>query len=601
MAKLVNQSDIVKVTRLDKIGLGGLAGLIMNVLKLKDINELYERHQNHSGVEFIDALFEEIKIEFDFFKDELERIPKTGPFITISNHPLGGIDGLILIKLVSLVRPDFKVMANFLLKNVTPIKDYFLSVNPFEDKKDLRSSFSGIKESMQYVSEGHGLGIFPAGEVSTYNIEEQRIVDKEWEESALKMIKKMQVPVVPIFFKARNSRLFYLLALLHPTLRTAKLPSEILSQKNKSIRIRIGKPISIKEQLEFSDIKAYSAFLRSKTLMLSKTIEAEKQRIITLTLDKPEALPQPIADETPAHLIESEIAGLREIPGTLLTESRGLEVFLAKASQIPNILQEIGRLREITFRDVGEGTNNPTDLDEYDAYYHHLFLWDKATSKIAGAYRLGMGADIYNQSGIKGFYIPTLFKVERELHYLFYQGIEMGRAFVVKEFQQKPMPLFLLWKGIVHVILRNPEKVKYLTGCVSISNHFTRFSKSLMVEFVKQHFYDAETAAMVKPKKEFKGKLGKLERAFLNSFGNDLNKFDKLIEELEPGSMMRFPVLLKKYIKQNARVIGFNVDPKFNNAVDGLMYIDIQNLPEQTLQPVLEELESATKQEFSQK
>lgn len=600
MAKLVNQSDIVKVTRLDKVGLGGLAGLIMNVLKLKDINELYERHQQHTGVEFIDALFKEIQIDFDFFKEELSRIPKTGPFITVSNHPLGGIDGLILIKLVSLVRPDFKVMANFLLQNVEPIKDLFLAVNPFEDKKDLRSSFSGIKESMQYVREGHGLGIFPAGEVSTYKFEEQRIDDKEWEESAIKMIRKLEVPVVPIYFKARNSRLFYLLAMLHPTLRTAKLPSEILSQKNKSIRIRIGKPISVKEQQTFAELAAYGEFLRSKTFILSKTMDVEKQRIITLSLDKTEPIAQPIAPPTDRELIKSDIAHLRSLPGTLLTETRGTEVFLANAQEIPNVLREIGRLREITFRDVGEGTNEPLDLDAYDAYYHHLFLWDAEAGEIAGAYRLGIGADIYNAHGIKGFYIPTLFRVERELHYLFSQGIEMGRAFVVKAYQQKPMPLFLLWKGIVHVILRNPDKVRYLTGCVSISNHFTRFSKSLMVEFVKQHFYDAATAAMVKPKKEFKGKLGTLERTFLNTLGNDLNKFDKLIEELEPGSMMRFPVLLKKYIKQNARVIGFNVDPNFNNSVDGLMYIDIQNIPEQTLQPVLEELDKATKLEGNQ-
>jgi putative hemolysin len=171
----------------------------------------------------------------------------------------------------------------------------------------------------------------------------------------------------------------------------------------------------------------------------------------------------------------------------------------------------------------------------------------------------------------------------------------MGRAFVTPEYQQKPMPLFLLWKGIIHVILRNPEKIRYITGCVSISNQFTKFSKSLMVAFVEKHFYDKEMAKLVKPRKEFKGKLGKLEETFLSSLGNDLNKFDKLIEELEPGSM-RFPVLLKKYIKQNARVIGFNVDPKFNNTVDGLMYIDIHNLPEQTLQPVLDELNKAAQQ-----
>jgi putative hemolysin len=589
MTKLVEQSDFARVTQLDKIGLSKLAGLIMNVLKLKDINELYERHSNQSGVEFIDALFEEIKIEFDYFAEELDRIPKTGPFITISNHPLGGIDGLILIKLISQVRPDFKVMANFLLQKVDPIKDFFMPVNPFEDKKDLKSSFTGLKESLNFLKQGHGLGIFPAGEVSTYHLEENKIVDKAWEDSVIKFIRKMEVPVVPVYFRARNSRLFYLLAMLHPTLRTAKLPSEIMSQRNKSIRIRIGKPISVKEQGEHGDISAYGAFLRNKTLMLSKTLEKEKKNLVLSTdaASKPAA---PIAQPTPDADIIREVEILRARKGSLLTENRGMEVFLADAASIPNILREIGRLREITFRAIGEGSNNALDLDEYDSYYLHLFLWDKAGQKLAGAYRLGFGADIYDKFGIRGFYIPTLFRLEKELHPLFSKGLEMGRAFVVQEYQQKPMPLFLLWKGIVHVILRNPDKIQYITGCVSISNNFTRFSKSLMVAFVRANFYDSEKAALVKPKKEFKGKLGRLESAFLQSLGNDLNKFDRLIDELEPGGMMRFPVLLKKYIKQNARVIGFNVDSKFNNVVDGLMYIDIQNLPEQTLQPVLEEL-----------
>ncbi len=592
--KLVDETQLVQVTKLDRVGLGKLAPLIMNVLKLSDINELYEKHKDHHGVAFIDALFDEIKIEFDYFEEELNRIPKDGPFITVSNHPLGGIDGLILIKLISLVRPDYKVMANFLLRKVEPLKDYFFPVNPFESRKEVQSSFAGIKESMQFLASGHGLGIFPAGEVSTYHFDEKRIVDKPWESGAMKLIQRAKVPVVPVYFKARNSRLFYLLSFLHPSLRTVKLPSEILSQRNKSIRIRIGKPISVKTQSEFTDIHLFTDFLRSKTFLLSKTLDKERR---TLVMIKPQATTpaEPIAEPTPAHLIIQDIHRLRDTPGTLLTVSGGTEVFCASAQEMPHVLREIGRLREITFRAIGEGSNLALDLDHYDQHYKHLFLWDRHDEKIAGAYRLGLGADIYHAHGIKGFYIPTLFKVDTELHSLFSEGLEMGRAFVTPEYQQKPMPLFLLWKGIIHVILRNPEKIRYITGCVSISNQFTKFSKSLMVAFVEKHFYDKEMAKLVKPRKEFKGKLGKLEETFLSSLGNDLNKFDKLIEELEPGSM-RFPVLLKKYIKQNARVIGFNVDPKFNNTVDGLMYIDIHNLPEQTLQPVLDELNKAAQQ-----
>ncbi len=589
--KIIDPVDVAKVTKLDKLGLSGLANVIMDVLKLNRINETYARHYDKKGVDFIDGLFEEFGIEFDYFEEELSRIPKEGPFVVIANHPLGAIDGIILIKLISMVRPDFKVMANFLLQKVEPISDFFMPVNPFEDRKDVKSSFSGIKDSIAHIKAGHGLGIFPAGEVSSFNIEEGKIIDKEWEEGAVKLIEKLKVPVVPVYFKAKNSRLFYMISLLSSTLRTAKLPSEMIKQGGREIFIRIGRPILTKELEENQSTEELSAFLRDRTYRLANALEAERKLPSLKT--KKEEVPQDIIDAVDPALIEAEIDSLRS-SGALLTQSRGLEVYCANASDIPSILTEIGRLREITFREVGEGTNLPFDLDEFDQHYRHLFLWDANEKVLAGAYRLGMGADIYPEHGIKGFYMESLFKLDDEVHPVFAKSLEMGRAFIIKEYQVKPMPLFLLWKGIVHVIVRNPDKVRYLTGGVSISNKFSKYSKALMVAFVKRYFYDAEMAKYIKPRKEYRPKLGPVESHLIEKIGgDDLNKFDKYIDDIEPGNM-RFPVLLKKYIKQNAKIVAFNVDPKFNNAVDGFMYIDINDLPEKTIQPVLDELETAT-------
>jgi hypothetical protein len=248
-------------------------------------------------------------------------------------------------------------------------------------------------------------------------------------------------------------------------------------------------------------------------------------------------------------------------------------------------------LREITFREVGEGTNESLDLDAYDKYYHHMFLWDDDAQCIAGAYRMGLGSQIYQKHGIDGFYLHELFRFEPELYDMMSKSIEMGRAFIIKEYQQKPMPLFLLWKGIVHTTLHHPEH-KYLIGGVSISNQFSDFSKSLMIEFMKSHYYDPYIAQYVHPKKEYKVKLKDADKDFVfNETEADLNKFDKIIDEVEPGNL-RLPVLIKKYIKQNARVVAFNVDPLFNNAVDGLMYIKIADLPESTVKPVMEEFQA---------
>jgi hypothetical protein len=285
-----------------------------------------------------------------------------------------------------------------------------------------------------------------------------------------------------------------------------------------------------------------------------------------------------------------EVEALRNSEGRLL-KSKNYEVFFALSKQIPNITFEIGRLREITFREVGEGTNESIDLDAFDGYYHHLFLWDNEANKVAGAYRMGLGKNIYKRYGIEGFYVHTLFKFEPELYPMMENSIEMGRAFVIKEYQQKPMPLFLLWKGIVHITLRYPE-YKYLIGGVSISNKFSNFSKSLMIEFMKSHYYDPYVAQYIHPKKEYKVKLKDADKDFVfDATQADMNKFDKIIDEIEPGSL-RIPVLIKKYVKQNARLVAFNVDPKFNNAIDGLMYIRISDIPESTVKPVMEELQA---------
>jgi putative hemolysin len=307
--------------------------------------------------------------------------------------------------------------------------------------------------------------------------------------------------------------------------------------------------------------------------------------------------PKKIARETAEVLMEAEIETCRKLDKRLLN-SRNYEVFLAKKEIVPHILAEIGRLREITFRAIGEGTNNATDLDKFDDYYYHLFLWDNEAKKIAGSYRMGMGTEIFAAHGIDGFYLQDLFRFEPELYNMMSKSIEMGRAFITKEYQQKPMPLFLLWKGIVHCTLRFPEH-KYLIGGVSISNKFSNFSKSLMIEFMKSHYYDPFVAQYIKPKKEFKVKLKDADKDFVfDASEADLNKFDRIIDELEPESI-RLPVLIKKYIKQNAKVIAFNVDPLFNNSVDGLMYIRIADLPESTVKPVMEEFQKELEAKYN--
>jgi putative hemolysin len=596
---LVTAKEVAKAINVDKYGvLGTFSGwMLMKVLKISTLNKIYDHNKHLEDVAFLNGILDEMEIKFEIPEEDLKRLPKDGAYITISNHPLGGIDGILLLKLMLEREPNFKIIANFLLHRIVPLKKYIMPVNPFENHKDAKSSVVGIKETLRHLSDGKPLGIFPAGEVSTYK-DGKLVVDKPWEEGALKLIRKAKVPVVPIYFHAKNSRLFYWLSKIDDTLRTAKLPSELLTQRDRVIKVRIGKPISVNEQNEIESFEEYSEFLRKKTYMLANPFEKDTKLIDTASLKIPKA-PKKIV--TPANELKmiDEVNALRNSDCRLL-QSKNYEVFFARAKEIPNVLHEIGRLREITFREVGEGTNESIDIDKFDQYYHHMFLWDDETKKIAGAYRMGLGSEIYPKYGIEGFYLNDLFRFEPELHDMMHKSIEMGRAFIIRDYQQKPMPLFLLWKGIIHTTLRYPEH-KYLLGGVSISNQFSDFSKSLMIEFMKSNYYDPYIAQYIHPKKAYKVKLKDADKDFIfDEAESDLNKFDKIIDELEPGNL-RLPVLIKKYIKQNARVVAFNVDPLFNNAIDGLMYIRIADIPESTMKPVIEEFQIELERKLSEK
>ncbi|MBU3025948.1 GNAT family N-acyltransferase [Zobellia galactanivorans] len=594
---LVTAKEVANATNLDKYGFFGtfVAWILLRVTKISNMNRRYDKMSHLNATDFLDAVLEEYEIDYEIPVNDLKRLPKEGAFITVSNHPLGGMDGIILLKLMLQHRPQYKVIANFLLQRFKPLASYIFPVNPFEDHKEAKSSMAGFKSAMLHLKEGHPVGIFPAGEVSTFK-EGKLVVDRPWEPTAMKLIRKAQVPVVPIYFHARNSKLFYRLAKISGVFRTAKLPSEVYSQRNRPIKVRIGQPISVATQNEQESLEEFTELIRRKTYILSNIYEKERlidQIPTTLKLPKqPRQIVQPVR----ADLIEAEIAKLIENDRRMV-QSKNYEVFLAPADEMPYALQEIGRQREITFREIGEGTNNSIDIDEFDSYYHHMFLWDNEARVIAGAYRMGLGSEIFAKYGIDGFYLQDLFRFEPELFGMMSQSIEMGRAYIVKEYQQKPMPLFLLWKGIVHTTLRYPEH-KYLIGGVSISNQFSNFSKSLMIEFMKSNYWDPYVAQYVRPKKEFKVKLKDADKEFVfDETQADLNKFDKLIDEVEPGSL-RLPVLIKKYIKQNAKVVAFNVDPLFNNAVDGLMYIKISDLPESTVKPVMEEFQAELERKF---
>ena len=575
--KIITKTEFEKASKIDKLHMPGLASLMMEIMKINEVNEVFKKAAHLQGEAFIDKILQIIGITIEFDESELNNFPKKGAFLAIANHPYGGIEGLILLKIMCIVRPDSKLMANFLLKKIPNLSDYFIGVNPFETVEN-SSSISGIKSTIIQLNSGIPIGIFPAGEVSTYKTKMQKITDRSWHPVVGKLIKRANVPVVPIYFHGNNGLLFNLLSLIHPSLRTAKLPSELFNKQGHIIKLRIGKPVKPSE-LPFYDspIKLLD-YLRAKTYALGAGLDNEKKIFNPRTIFKIRKKSQEIVAPISVEDLDREIANLTEF---LVCTERNYEVYICSSTAIPTILKEIGRLREVTFREIGEGTNKRTDLDEYDINYNHLFIWDKESKMIVGAYRIGKGAEIFYSMGKRGFYLNELFKIKKQFYPILMKSLELGRSWIRKEYQQKPLPLFLLWKGIVQFLTKNSE-YRYLIGPVSISNWFTKLSKSLIVEFIRNNNFDHELSQFVKPRKNFKVDFSKIDKDLLTEGSKTLKDLDSLISDIEITNM-KIPVLLKQYLALNAKIISFNIDPKFSDSLDGFLVLDIETIPNEIL------------------
>jgi len=562
-----------------------IAKFIFQLKKYNKFNKLYSENIDKDGIEFIDSVIDSLGIQYEIDDEDISRIPSDKAFITVSNQPFGGIDGLLLLKVILEKRPDFKLLANYLLHNIEPLNKFSIPINDIGDSGVKKFNFSNLKNTLKHLEEGKSLGIFPAAEISKiYSF--NNISDKKWQNSLIKLIQIAEVPVIPVYFQGNNSWIFHLLGSINPFLQSARISKEFFNKKRKIIRIRIGKPIPVIELKEFKDTEMTSRFLRAKTYALGTPLEVKKFFRPKLTAKAKKV--EKIIDPIPLDKLLPEIVMLKE--KYFLFDSNDYSVLCGPSVETPNIMNEIGRLREITFREVGEGTNRSMDTDEFDLYFNQLIIWDNVNLKIVGAYRVGRGDMIMQQFGVNGFYIQTLFNIKPGFYPILEKSLELGRSFIVKEYQKKPLSLFLLWKGILYFLLKNNE-YRYLIGPASISNDFSKFSKSLIVDFFKANFFNHELAKYIVPRKNFKIKQNPNfdNEVFIKNTSSDLKKLDKFIQDIEPTYST--PVLFKKYIQLNAKLLGFNVDPLFNDCVDGLMILDIFDLPLNTLQALSKELD----------
>ena len=549
--------------------------LLGGVLSLRAINRVYDDVVASGGeVDIFARILERLNVEWDFRGGSLASIPTAGPLIVTSNHPFGLLDALLLGNLLNLVRRDFKIMGNVILHNIPAVRPYVIPVNPFESREAIAQNIKPLRDCVKWLQGGNVLGIFPAGEVSSLKLKSRLVQDREWNPTLGWIARKTGTPVLPVTFHGRNSAVFQLAGIINPRLRTALLPREMLKKQNTCISISIGSPVTRKQIAQFEDNKTLTRFLRFKTDLLRLRELPEKRSRRWLRGQKvPLQQPVPVASPASPEKIRLEVQAIPE--DQQLISSKGFLVFHASARQIPFLLEEIGRQREISFREIGEGTGKATDLDRFDAYYRHLVCWNQEKREIAGAYRFGLMDRIVRDHGLQGLYINTLFDIKPQLMAAINPAIEMGRSFIRRDYQKNFMPLMLLWKGISHFILRNPD-YKIMIGPVSISKNFRSLSKRVIIEYLLQYHREDTLFQLVKPKNpprlKTKGVAGRKKEALV--LPRDVGDISDIISEIEPEPS-GMPILIRKYLRLGGKVLSFNLDPDFSNVIDGLIMVDV--------------------------
>lgn len=552
----------------------GLGHSIERLLGIQKLNQLYQKMPMHlNPVEFCHKSLEALNVSYAVTENELKLIPKTGPLVMVANHPFGGVEGIILTEILLNIRPDVRILGNFLLNRIPELSEKIIPVDPFFPQKAAGRNASAIRSSLKWLNGSGALLVFPAGEVSHFQARTGRVIDPAWSPHIARLITLARAKTTPVFIRGRNSLLFNMAGLIHSRLRTLLLPREMIRKNSTIVEITIGRPIQWQRLAALGSDQQAISFLRFSTDIL------EHRRTTCATSVafprrpfKNKIRQAPIV--APVHKVYL-IDELQRLPASnQLVVQNKFHVYLTSAEQSPSIIKEIGRLREQSFRDVGEGTGQSIDLDEFDNYYQHIFLWNHDTEEIVGAYRLGQTDCIIRNSGARGLYSASLFDYNPTFIRNLGNALELGRSFIRTEYQKKFGCLAALWRGIGEFVVRNPQ-YRYLFGPVSISQDYQKISRNLIVEFLLQNKMNHELTSLVRPHVAPKINRSTIRRfAFEYTRHTNIEDISMLVSEIE-SDQKGVPILIKHYLKLNGRFIAFNVDRDFSNVIDGLIWVDL--------------------------
>lgn len=550
-----------------KPGAKTLLKMIKAITHESDINDFISTHQHLKGFSFLDQVLDHFNFSYKINAKALNHIPAEGRLLMVANHPIGSLDGLALLKMVSSVRPDVRIVANDLLNNIAPLKSLFLSVDNLSIKASHKAQFKAI---LAALNNEEAVIIFPAGEVS--RIRPNGVRDGKWKSGFIKLAKKTNSSVVPIYVDARNSTLFYCLSAVYKPLGSLLLVQEMFNKKHQEIAFHIGKAIPWKniETLDLSN-KVLANRFRKHLYQLDKEIKRSKKKETSHA-----SLFETV--ETVAHPANSKAIKKELKKSQLLGQtSDGKKIYLYDYVSDSPVMAEIGRLRELTFRVVEEGTGSTTDLDKYDTLYRHLVLWDDEELEIVGAYRIGECKQLVEEHGKEALYTSTLFNLKPSMDVYLPYAIELGRSFVQPKYWGK-RSLDYLWYGIGAYVAQNPQ-IKYLFGPVSLSSAYPTYPKEMIIGFYQKQFGSQQDLAIGKhPVKLHKGYQKIVDSIFIDDYKTSYKRLNSLLD-LEG---VKVPTLFKQYAElcndKGCRFIDFSIDPNFGNCIDSLILVELDKI-----------------------
>lgn len=553
--------------------LPGLPAFAGKLIPMAEMRELYERVRSAPNGFRLETLLEEMQVDLELQPADLERIPAKGPLVAVANHPFGVLDGAALGVLLSRVRPDVRVITNSLLEGIPELSEHCFFVDPFHSPTSVEKNLRALKQAIEWLQQGGALAVFPAGEVSQFNVGQGQIADPAWNTVAARLIRKTGASALPVYFCGHNSVTFQLLGMIHPRLRTLVLIQEFLQQRGKKLEVRVGTSIPSELIVNIEDDREATEYLRLRTYLLAQRGKKSLSLPTRMRAVLPKKAQEAITAAVPQSLLVHDIEALPA--DQLLTESSEFAVYAARAAEMPHLLEELGRLREITFRAAGEGTGKRTDLDQFDNYYWHLLLWNKPKQELAGAYRAGNTDEIIRAHGIKGLYTNTVFRYDERLFMKIGSALELGRSFVRAEYQRQYAPLLQLWKGIARFVAARPE-TPVLFGAVSISNEYSRLSREMIVQYFESRDDGREFVDLIQPRTPFRTpKLRGLDCRALCDALHNLDELGEPISDVEEDGK-GVPILIRQYDKVGGKLVGFNLDRKFSDVVDGLVIVDLR-------------------------